>query len=62
MKSVHWSTPVVSEVLVVARLTKEQVCGTEGVDNWEHFAKNRVKLNKNMLDGRTLTIDDLDDL
>ena len=61
-KSVHWSTPVVSEVLVVTRLTKEQICGAEDVDDWEHFARTRLKLKKNMLVGRTLTINDLDDL
>ena len=58
----HWSTPVVSEVLVVTRLTKEQICGAEDVDDWEHFARTRLKLKKNMLVGRTLTINDLDDL
>ena len=45
---------------VVTRLTKEQVCGTTDVDDWEHFAKTRLKLNKNRLAGRTLTINDLD--
>ena len=59
-KSVHWDTPVVSEVTIVTRLTKEQVCGTTDVDDWEHFAKTRLKLNKNRLAGRTLTISDLD--
>ena len=59
-KSVHWDTPVVSEVTIVTRLTKEQVCGTTDVDDWEHFAKTRLESNKNRLAGRTLTISDLD--
>lgn len=62
MKSVHWSTPVVSEVHVVPRVTKKQVCGTKGKDNWKHFAEIRAELDKNMWNSRTLTIDDLDDL
>ena len=59
-KSVHWDTPVVSEVTIVTRLTKEQVCGTKDVDDWEHFAKTCLESNKNRLAGRTLTISDLD--
>ena len=41
-KSVRWSTPVVSNIYVIDRLSKEQICGTKGVDDWKHEADTRT--------------------
>ena len=45
-KSVHWEENVVSDVLIITRLSKTQICGTPGVDNWSHFANLRIKEEK----------------
>ena len=59
-KSVHWSEDVVSDVHIIDRLTKEQLCDTIGVDNWMFSAKTRIAAERDQWAQRTLTIDDLD--
>ena len=44
--SVHWSTPVVLNVYVIDKLSKEQICGTKGVDDWKHEADTRIRINR----------------
>ena len=58
-KSVRWSTPVVSNVYVIDRLSKQQICGTKGVDDWKHEADTRIRINRERMPGRTMTLDDL---
>ena len=53
---------MVSGVRTVTRLTKEQLCGTIGVDNWMFFAKTRIAAERDKWAQRTLTIGDLDSM
>ena len=59
-KSVHWHEDVVSEVYFFDRMAKEEICGTNGVDNWMSFAQARIAAERDQWAQRTLTIDDLD--
>ena len=61
-KSVHWSGNVVSGVRTITRLTKEQLCGTIGVDNWMFFAKTGIAAERDKWAQRTLTVGDLDSI
>ena len=76
-KSVHWGECVVSGIQVISRLTKEQVCGVIGDDNyyalgqaWAKGEKAKKKAEEARLDAeeakiwamRTLTRADLADM
>ena len=62
-KSVSWATTLVSDMFIVTKLTKEEVCGVPGVDNWFHESKlrrAREKVEDQLRwDSRTFTWDDL---
>ena len=61
-RSVHWHDSVVTETHIIARLTKVEMCGTIGVDNWLHFAKIRIlQAEHDEWAQRTLTLDDIRD-
>ena len=53
---------MVSDARTITRLTKEQLCGTIGVDNWMFFAKTRIAAERDKWAQRTLTLDDLDSM
>ena len=40
-RKLRWRKNVVADIKVVPRLTKLEVCGEKGVDNWVYFAKKR---------------------
>ena len=40
-------------------LSKEQICGTKGVDDWKHEADIRIRINHERMQGRTMALDDL---
>ena len=43
-RKLRWRKNIVADIKVVPRLTKLEICGEKGVDNWVYFAKKRSSM------------------